>query len=193
MINIFLSCFFFAFVALQCIANPPDLGALTVLNLTTDLNVTFPGTSIVNITNALEDRIRCFRQSLPQESPLSRTNFIDCFNAEKKIAAHDTHRPIHFRRNDETTFVLPNTFTYRTCVIFVNMISAEAEDFFYVGQIRDVAIDTARRCTAFPPALGGKGIVGPKRLMEVFVLGRAWPYENGGMDTVLLDGHDTVA
>ena len=52
------------------------------------------------------------------------------------------------------------------------MISADAEDVFYVGQIRDVAIDTARRCTAIPAALGGRGVVGPRKLMEVLVLGR---------------------
>ncbi len=52
------------------------------------------------------------------------------------------------------------------------MVSANAEDTFYVGEIRSVAIDTARKCTAIPIALGGKGVVGPKRLMEVLVLGR---------------------
>ena len=52
------------------------------------------------------------------------------------------------------------------------MISAEAEDLFYVGQIRDVAIDIARRCTALAKALGGMGFAGPRQLMEVVVLGR---------------------
>lgn len=73
------------------------------------------------------------------------------------------------------------------------MINADAEDLFYVGQIRDVAIDTARRCTAIPQALGGRGIVGPKRLMEVLVLGRLWPLANGGMDPILLENDVTVA
>lgn len=52
------------------------------------------------------------------------------------------------------------------------MVSVNAEDTFYVGEIRSVVIDTARKCTAIPIALGGKGVVGPKRLMEVLVLGR---------------------
>ena len=52
------------------------------------------------------------------------------------------------------------------------MVSAEAEDVFYVGQIRDVAIAVARRCTALAKARGGIGFAGPRQLMEVFVLGR---------------------
>lgn len=167
-----LSCFVFTLFALPCIANPLHLGALQALNSTEDFNTTFPSTSIVNVTNALESIIGCFQQAPPSEPQLSRTNFIDCFNAEKKIAAHDTHRPIHFRRNHDSTFALPNTFTYKTCVIYLDMVTADAEDFLYVGQIGNVAIDTARRCTAFPLALGGQGVVGPKKLMEVLVLGR---------------------
>lgn len=166
------SSFVFTSFALPCIATPFGLGALNVFNSTHDSNATFPGTSIVNVTNALEDLIGCFRQAPPNESPLYRTNFIDCFNAEQKIAAHDTHRPIDFRRNDSSTFILPNSFTYRTCVIFLDMVSADAEDIFYVGQVRDVVIDTARKCTALPKALGGRGMAGPRKLMEVLVLGR---------------------
>ncbi|CAF9915605.1 MAG: hypothetical protein ALECFALPRED_010256 [Alectoria fallacina] len=194
MLDIFLSCLAFAFFALPCIASPSDLRAPRVFNSTLDFKTTFPsGTSVVNITNILEDLVGCFHQAPPQEPQLSRTNFVDCFNAEKKIAARDTHKPIHFRRNIDSTFILPSSFTYRTCVIFLDMTSADAEDYFYVGQIRDVAIDTARRCTALPQALGGKGMVGPKRLMEVLVLGRRWPWGNEDRDTVLLDGDDAVA
>lgn len=193
MLDVFLFRFLFTFFPLLCIANLSDIGALKVLNLTKGLNITFPGTSILNITNALEPETGCFHQSPPNEPQLSRTNFVDCFNAERKIGAYDTHRPIRFRRNDDTTFVLPNSFTYRTCVIFVDMISADAEDSFYVEQIRDVAIDTARRCTALHQALGGKGIARPKKLMEVLVLGRLWPWGSGDMDMILLEDDDTVA
>lgn len=172
MLDIFFLCFVFTFFALLCIANPSTLGSLIVFNSTKDFNTTCPGTSIVNTTDALEDFIGCFRQAPPHEPQLSRTNFIDCFNAEKELAAYDTHKPIHFRRNDGSTFMLPQSFPYRTCVIYLDMVSAEVEDFFYVGEIRDVAIDTARRCTASRQALGGKGIVGPKKSMEILVLGR---------------------
>lgn len=193
MLDIFLPCFLSIFLSLLCIVNSFNLSTLKIVNLTKDLNITSPGTSILNVTNAFEDGTGCFHQSPPHDTQLSRTNFVDCFNAEKKIAGYDTHRPIRFHRNDDTAFVLPNSFTYRTCVIFVDMMNADAEDFFYVGQIRDVAIDTARRCTAIPQALGGRGIVGPKRLMEVLVLGRLWPLANGGMDPILLENDVTVA
>ena len=191
MLDIFLLCFLFTFSLLPCIASSSDIDALKVLNLTKSLNLTFPGTSILNNTNALEAETGCFYQFPPNEPRLCRTNFVDCFNAEKKIGDYDTHRPIRFRRNDDTAFVLPNSFTYRTCVIIIDMISADAEDSFYVEQIRSVAIDTARRCTALPQALGGKGIVGPKKLMEVLVLGRVWPWGTGS--SILLEDDDTVA
>lgn len=153
-------------------ANPVDLDTLTSFNATKDFKTNNPGTSIVNITHALEGLVGCFRQAPPQEPQLSRTSFTDCFNAVAKISAHDTRSLVHFRRNNDSTFILPNFFTYKTCVIFLDMVSADAEDSFYIGQVRDVAIDTARRCTARRMALGGKGMAGPRQLMEVEVFGR---------------------
>ena len=52
------------------------------------------------------------------------------------------------------------------------MVSADAEDFFYVSQILNVAVEIARRCTALAKARGGMGFAGPRQLMEVVVLGR---------------------
>ena len=42
-------------------------------------------------------------------------------------------------------------------------------------------------------ALGGKAIVGPRKLMEVSVAGRVWPFGNGNINTALLDDSDDVA
>ena len=149
-----------------------DLDALELFNSTKDFNTNNPGPSIVNITHALGGLVGCFRQAPPDEPQLCRTSFTDCFHAAAKISAHDTRNLVHFHRNSDTTFRLPNSFTYNTCVIFLDMVTADAEDFFYIGQVQDVAIDTARRCTAFPMALGGKGLAGPRMLMEVEVWGR---------------------
>lgn len=173
MLDIFYACFVFPVLGLSWIANSLDLAAPGSFNATKDFNPNSYGTSIINITNALEDIVGCFRQAPPYESQLSRTNFIDCYNAVEKMSAHDTRSLVHFRRNNHSTFILPNTFTYRTCVVFLDMVSADAQEFFYIRQIKDVAIDTARRCTALPMALGGKGLAGPRKLMEVLVLGRA--------------------
>ena len=162
----------FTFWVLQCVANPLDLGVLKGSNSTKDNNKIFPGTSIVNTTNSLDDLLGCFRQSPHQEPQFFRTNFKDCFHAEKMIVAHNPRRPIHFRRNNDSTFVLPNSFTYRTCLIYLDMVSANAEDFFYLSQVKDVVLDTARRCTSRPEALGGQSMVGPRKLMLVEVLGR---------------------
>ena len=155
MLNISLLCFIFTLLELSCKASAFDLGTLKVFNSTKDLNSTFPGTLIVDTFNALEGFIGCFHQAPPHEPQLSRTNYKDCFNAERKIAAQDTRNPILFRRNDTSGFPLPNSFTYRTCVIFLDMISADAEDFFYIREIRDVVIDTARKCTSLVRLFSG--------------------------------------
>lgn len=145
-----LCCIVFASLAFPCRAYPFDLAALKTFNSTTQLDATLPTTSLVNITNALEGIIGCYGQAPPHQSQMSRTNFKDCFNAEQKLAAHDTHKPMHFRRNSDSAFMLPNSFVYRTCIIYLDMLSAYDEDYFYVGQITEVAIDIARRCTAIP-------------------------------------------
>ena len=172
MLDMFYVYIVFPIFALPCIANPVDLDALIPLNSTKDFNTNNPYTPIVNTTNALEGLIGCFRQASPDEPQLSRTSFIDCFHAVEKMSAHDTRSLVYFRRNNDSSFILPNYFTYRTCIIFLDMVSDDAVDFFYIGEVRDVAIDIARRCTALPMALGGKGMAGPRKLMEVEVLGR---------------------
>ena len=172
MFDIFYTCFVLHIFASPYMANPVDLEALESFNATKDFNTNNPGTSIVNITHALEALVGCFHQAPPGEPQFCRTSFTDCFNAAEKITAQDTRTLIHFRRNNDSTFILPNSFIYNTCVISLDMVSADAEDFFYIGQVRDVAIDTARRCTAFPMALGGVGLAGPRKLMDVEVTGR---------------------
>ena len=172
MLDINFSCIVFTFFALRSIANHFALGTPNLINTTKNFDITFPGTSSTNDSNDLEDLIGCFQQAPPHESQLSRTNFIDCFSAQEQIAAHDPRRPIIFRRNNDTAFILPNKFVYRTCTIFLDMVSADDEDFFYVAEIRDAAIDTARKCTSISRALGGKAIVGPRKSVEVFVFGR---------------------
>ena len=159
---------------LPCIANTLYLGTGTpiALNSTNKPNTTFHFANLVNITNTLETIKGCFHQAPPTEPQLLPTNFVDCFNAANQIAADDTYEPMTFRRDPDATFALPNSFEYRTCRIHLDMVSAEAEDFFYVGQIRDVAIAIARRCTALAKARGGVGFAGPRQLMEVLVLGR---------------------
>ena len=169
--DLHLSCLIFNIFAL--IANSLDLLTPKTVNLTKESDYEFPDTSIIeNATNALNDLVGCFQQEPYHQPQLSRTNFIDCYIAEEKIANLEPHMPIQFSRNNNSSFVLPNTFTYRTCVILLDMLSATDEDFFYVAQIKDVAIDTARRCTSIRRSLGGKGLAGPRQLVEVIIVGR---------------------
>lgn len=171
MLDIFYVCFVFPMFALLCIAIPVDLDALQFLNSTKVFTTNNPEISIVNMTNTLEFPIGCFRQAPPDEPQLCRTNFIDCAHAVEKMSAHNTQRLVIFRRNNDSKFILPSTFKYRTCVLYLDMVSDDAVDYFSIQQVRDVAIDTARRCTAIRMALGGKGLAGPKNLMEVEVFG----------------------
>lgn len=171
--DILLSYTVFTSFALQSIASPFKLVTLNIINSTRSYDPGFPYTSGINLTDNVESLVGCFQQSLPQDPQLVRTNFIDCYNAAQQLAALDPHRLVHFYRNNDTAFELPNHIRYRTCVILLDMVSAFAEDIFYVADIRAVAIDTARKCTTGRKAqLGGKGMVGPKQLMEVYISGR---------------------
>ena len=174
MLFILCSCFISTFFTLPCIANTLDLSTGTPIdwNSTNKPNPTFPFANLVNTTYTLKSIKGCFQQAPPTEPQLSRTNFFDCFNAANQIAADDTYEPMNFRQDLDATFPLPHSFKYRTCLIHLDMVSPEAEDFFYVGQIRDVAIAIARRCSALAKARGGMGFAGPKQLMEVIVMGR---------------------
>ena len=172
MLGILFPCILFTFFALPSIAKPFDLDTLKIINSTKDVDTVFPETPGINSTDALEYLVGCFRQTPPREPQLSRTKFTDCFYAQQQIAAHDPPRRIQFRRNNDSAFVLPDIFAYRTCVILIDMVSSDAEDSFYAAEIRAVAIDTARRCTSFKKSLGGRGLAGPRRLMEVEVFGR---------------------
>ena len=165
-------CIVFVSFALPSIAMPLDLATPKIINLTRGFNHDFRLTSHSNTTYGVEDLLGCFQQARPPEPQLARTSFTDCFNAEQQLAAYDPYIPIRFHRNNDTPFEIPVKFTYRTCAIFLDMVSADAEDFFYVAQIRNAAIDTARRCTAQRKALGGIALVGPRKLMEVWVIGR---------------------
>ena len=162
----------FTFFALPSIASPLDLATLQIINSTNDFDTGFPYTSAIHTMDNVESLVGCFQQSPPQDPQLFRTNFLDCFNVQEQLAAHDPHRPIHFHRNNDTEFELPNRFSYRTCTVLLDMVSADAEDTFNVADIRAVTIDTARKCTAGRKSLGGKAMVGPRQLMEVWITGR---------------------
>ena len=165
-------CMFFIFFALSSVAKPLDPITPNITNSTRAFNHDFRLTSHSNTTDGVEDIIGCFQQARPPEPQLVRTSFTDCFNAEQQLAVYDPYIPVHFRRNNDTTFEIPVRFTYRTCVILLDMVSADAEDVFCVAQIRNAVIDLARRCTAQRKALGGVALVGPRKLREAWVVGR---------------------
>lgn len=172
MLQILFVCNVFICFTLPSIAMPLDLGTLRIINSTTGLDDDFWPTSHRNTTDGVEELLGCFHQFQPPEPQLLRTSFKDCFNAEQQLAAYAPYVPIHFHRNNDTPFEIPVRFTYRTCAIFLDMVTPDAEDVFYVAQIRNAAIDTARKCTARPKALGGLALVGPKKLMGIWVTGR---------------------
>ena len=164
-------CIVFIFFVLPSVAKPLDLGTPNIINSTRAFNHGYRFTSYSNTSDGVEDLVGCFQQPRPTEPQLFRTSFADCFNAEQQLAAHDPYIPVQFRRNIDTPFEIPVKFSYRTCVILLDM-GADAQDVFYVAEIRHAVIDTAWRCTSQRKALGGMALVGPRKLMEVWVFGR---------------------
>ena len=172
MLQTLFLCIVFIVFALPSMAKPLDLGTPIIINSTKGFNNDIRFTSHRNTTDSVEGLLGCFQQALPPEPQLVRTSFTDCFNAQQQLAAYNPHIPMKFHRNNDTPFEIPVKFAYRTCVILLDMVSDDAQDVFYVAQIRNAAIDTARRCTAQRNALGGVALVGPRKLMEVWVVGR---------------------
>ena len=123
--------------------------------------------------------ITCFHQD--RINPLGRTNVHDCTLAVNKIAIPLSPSPFDFHRTPDRPFPLPNSFSAGSCLIWVDMESDDAEDTFSPTDVLVAVSRIIGRCVGDSPALGGKTLVGPKKLMNVFVFGR-W-FSNEGVSS----------
>jgi len=122
--------------------------------------------------------IICFRQEWRQR-PLVPINFVDCVEASSKILSTGLPSSPHtFHRTHRYPFPLPRSFTVRSCSVWLDMVDEGAEDTFVVEDILAAVGRVVELCGNPPFWMGGKTLVGPKRVMKVFVYGN-WFQEQG--------------
>lgn len=124
------------------------------------------------IRSTLSDTIGCFAQSRAPRQRLIPTTFKACYELSKFLIHHDkAHAAIHFSRKPGAGFQVPDHWVSGNCVLAIDVHSDDDEDEL---SFKDIAVEAGAimvRCVARPPHLGGTQFVGPKRVMNVTIVG----------------------
>lgn len=160
------------------LSSPLDLPNSVHPNISEYLNLSSPSLSASRIVEANtpdhSDNITCFYQD-GIDTPLVPTNVIDCIDATWKIVRIGIFgKDFNFHRTHSRPFPLPNSFTVRSCTIWLDMTSEDGEARFDPREIESAIIAILTKCVSHPPMLGGKSFVGPERAMELLVFGNRW-------------------
>lgn len=120
--------------------------------------------------------VRCLSHLPREEPPRQEPVWVDCLNAVWKILEDGvdprTRRTI--RRhvvNPDRDYLVPNVFTWRSCIIIVDTLEENDYDILSMLDIRNVALDIMEKCLKHRPYLGGSDLVGPKHVTMVLLCG----------------------
>ncbi|CAF9920674.1 hypothetical protein IMSHALPRED_004972 [Imshaugia aleurites] len=117
----------------------------------------------------------------------------DCLNAAGELLhTSNPFHPITFARTGNVGFKLPIVVRNGTCVISIDVMNDGDKDFFMPLLVYTTATDIAHRCTQGAFDLGGRSMVGPRKLVDVLVFGRVWPLENESVQPVLSEAERAV-
>ncbi|KAL8702812.1 MAG: hypothetical protein Q9201_004028 [Fulgogasparrea decipioides] len=118
----------------------------------------------------------CWRQNPPDRQQLQPTIFKQCLEIAKFLAKVDkTDAPVSFSRRPGIGYKVPQHWVIGTCVATLDMHSDEDED---TASFMEIAIETgtlSAACVAKPPHLGGTAVLGPKKVMNITILGLELP------------------
>lgn len=105
-------------------------------------------------------------------SQLHPTTFKACKAVIRWLGSHDKEQgPITFSRRLGVGYRVPDQWLSGSCVVGIDMHSDDDEDTLSFREIVVEAYTIALACVISPPHLGGSGTVGPKRVMNVTVIG----------------------
>ena len=105
-------------------------------------------------------------------SKLRPTTFKACSAVIKWLGSHDKEEgPITFSRRLGVGYPVPDQWASGNCVVGIDMHSDDDVDTLSFREIVVEAYSIALACVISPPHLGGSGHVGPKRVMNVTVIG----------------------
>lgn len=161
-----------ALVGKQIKPEPPDLPD-TLSPANTSL-------SIFDTANTEEGE--CFSESGPTpRSHLYPVESLDCLNAARKmLISRPDHLSMTFgRRVTEAglDFKLPWTARNRSCIVTVDTLNDNDFDTIVLRDVYSTALNRIEKCTTGDEKFGGRLIVGPKRVVYVYVFGIGSPLQ----------------
>ncbi|KAL8852959.1 MAG: hypothetical protein Q9221_002209 [Calogaya cf. arnoldii] len=125
----------------------------------------------VNLVGVSAD-VGCWKQNPPPGRQHFSTVYKHCYEGIKDLAKLDkAYAPILFSRKPDAGYRVPERWITGTCFIHIDMHSDDDEDYVSFHHIAIEAGVINAACVARPPHLGGTSPVGPKRVMNVTIMG----------------------
>ncbi|KAI4236834.1 MAG: hypothetical protein L6R40_006023 [Gallowayella cf. fulva] len=117
----------------------------------------------------------CFDQRQPYDIQLKPIKYLDCIEAARQATfGGKAGAPMHFSGDPRAGMVMPETWVYGTCAVRIDMKQQEDEDVFSMFIVANGASHLAERCSDHnkkSPGLGGLTLIGPKKVVLLFVYG----------------------
>ncbi len=130
--------------------------------------------SLMAHMNQLVSEAKCFQKRQPHDIQLKPINYRHCIEAAKRaVIGGKALAPMHFSTDPTVGMGMPATWTYGRCAIRIDTKEPDDEDTFPIVVVANAASLLAERCTKpDKPGLGGLGLIGPKKVIKIFVYGR---------------------
>lgn len=121
-----------------------------------------------------EANAQCFAQRQVHDIQLKPISYMDCLKAaEKATFGGKAGAPMHFSRDPGVGMRMPASWAHGSCVIRIDTREPKDDDSFPMFDVANAASLIAERCTKRDtPGLGGLGLIGPKKVIMIFVYGR---------------------
>lgn len=102
------------------------------------------------------------------------TTFKECYEVQKLLLRHDKpHAPIMFSRKPDIGFKVPDYWSVGNCALIIDMHSDDDEETMSFAEIAVQTGVVNAGCVARPPHFGGSFPIGPKKVMNVTLIGSA--------------------
>ena len=112
--------------------------------------------------------LSCFAQNLPNETQIAPLIYKECREAVASIPmGGKSLAPVTFSRTSEAGFQVPDSWTFGTCTVAIDVVTASTQETATFAAILKRAFDLTVECVIHPPHLGGKSALGKRGGLEV--------------------------
>ncbi|KAI4138178.1 MAG: hypothetical protein L6R39_006928 [Caloplaca ligustica] len=120
------------------------------------------------------ENVQCYSSRQGHDIRLKPIVYSDCVKAaEKATIGGKAAAPMHFSKDPNVGMAMPESWAYGSCVVRIDMRGKEDEDTFPMFVVANAASLIAEKCsTPDTSGLGGLGLIGPKKVVMIFVYGR---------------------